>query len=92
MSVVINPGQILLPHYGISSSQRQHQSSCPWTGKISSSKYSGSSLAFARGLLWKQAVVTRVDLLPKARRQCARVADSWLDLFQMATNVGDGKP
>jgi hypothetical protein len=37
-------------------------------------------------------VAARVDLQPKARWQCARVADSALDLFQMAANVEDGKP
>jgi hypothetical protein len=33
-----------------------------------------------------------MDLQPKARWQCARVADSGLDLFQMAESVEDGKP
>jgi hypothetical protein len=45
----MNPGQILPPGYGISSSQRRHQSSCSWMGKTSSSKYTGSSLAFVWG-------------------------------------------
>jgi hypothetical protein len=35
-------------------------------------------------------VAARVDLQPMARWQCARVADSWLDLFQMTTNAEDG--
>jgi hypothetical protein len=37
-------------------------------------------------------VATRVDLQPKAQWQCARVADSGLDLFQMAASAEDGKP
>jgi hypothetical protein len=49
------------------------------------------SLASARGLLRRQAAAARVDLQLKVRWQCARVADSWLDLFQMAVNVEDGK-
>jgi hypothetical protein len=34
----------------------------------------------------------RVDLQPRARWSCARVADSGVDLFQMAVRVEDGKP
>jgi hypothetical protein len=60
--------------------------------KTSSSKCNGFSLAFARELLWRQAAAVRVDLQPKARWQCAWVADSGLDLFQMAASVEDGKP
>jgi hypothetical protein len=37
-------------------------------------------------------VAAHVDLQPKARWQCAWVADLELDLFQMATSVQDGKP
>jgi hypothetical protein len=37
-------------------------------------------------------MAARVDQQPKARWQCARVADSWLDIFQVAANVEDGKP
>jgi hypothetical protein len=33
-----------------------------------------------------------VDLQPRVQWQCARVANSWLDLFQMAGNAEDGKP
>jgi hypothetical protein len=56
------------------------------------SKCSGSSLAFARGFLWRQAVATRVDLWLRARWQCARAAKSWLDLFQLIANAEDEKP
>jgi hypothetical protein len=49
-------------------------------------------LASARGRLRRQAATARVDLQPKAWWLCARVADSWLDLFQMAASVEDGKP
>jgi hypothetical protein len=48
MLAALTPGQILPPHRGIFSSR--HQSSCSWTGKTSSSKCTGSSLASARGL------------------------------------------
>jgi hypothetical protein len=44
------------------------------------------------GALLGQAAAARVDLPPRAQWQCARVADSGQDLFQMATNVEDGKP
>jgi hypothetical protein len=37
-------------------------------------------------------MAARVDLQPKARWQCARVADPGLDLFQMAVRVEGGKP
>jgi hypothetical protein len=37
-------------------------------------------------------MAARMDLWPRARRQCARVAKSWLDLFQPSANVEDGKP
>jgi hypothetical protein len=37
-------------------------------------------------------VAVHMDLQPKARWQCARVAHSWLDLFQMAASVEDGQP
>jgi hypothetical protein len=37
-------------------------------------------------------VVVLVDLQPRAQWQCARVANSWLDLFQMAANAEDGNP
>jgi hypothetical protein len=40
----------------------------------------------------RQTAAVRVDLQIVVQRQCARVAITWLDLFQMATNVGDGKP
>jgi hypothetical protein len=61
-------------------------------GKTSSSKCNGFSLASARGLLRRQAAAVHVDLQPRAHWQCARVATSWLDLFQMAANAEDGKP
>jgi hypothetical protein len=82
--------QIQQPLHGTSFSWRQ--SSCSSTGMASFSKDSGSSLAFARGLLWRQAAEARVDFWPKTRWQCARAAKSWLDLFQPTTNVEDGKP
>jgi hypothetical protein len=69
MSAVLTPGQIQPPHHGISSSRRWHQSSCSWTGKTSSSKCTGSSLASARGLLWWQAATARVDLWTTTREQ-----------------------
>jgi hypothetical protein len=47
---------------------------------------------FRSGLLRRQATAVRVDMQPRARWQCARVADSRLDLFQMAARVEDGKP
>jgi hypothetical protein len=37
-------------------------------------------------------MVVRVDLQIAVQQQCARVAITWLDLFRMAANVGDGKP
>jgi hypothetical protein len=92
MSAVLTPGRIQPPLPGTFSSQRRHQSSCSWTGKTSSSKNTGSSLASARRLLWWQVAVVRVDLRSKGAATVARVADSCLDLFQMAANVGDGKP
>jgi hypothetical protein len=86
----LTPGRIQPPRQEISSSRRR--SSCSLMEKTSSSKCTEFSLAFARGLLWRQAVAARVDLQPKAWWQCARVADSWLDLFQMAVSVEHGKP
>jgi hypothetical protein len=59
--------------------------------KTSSSKCTGFSLTFARGLLWRQAVEAHVDLQPKAWWQSAWVADLGLDLFQMVASVEDGK-
>jgi hypothetical protein len=44
------------------------------------------------GLLWRHVAAARVDLQPRAQWQCALVANSWLDLFQMAVSVEDGKP
>jgi hypothetical protein len=53
----------------IFSSQRRYRSSPSWTGKTSSSKCTGSSLASARGLHWWQVAAARVDLQTKAWRQ-----------------------
>jgi hypothetical protein len=82
--------QIQQPLHGTSFSQ--WRSSCSSMGMASFSKYSGSSLAFARGLLWRQAAEARVDVWPKMRWQCARAAKSWLDLFKPTANAEDGKP
>jgi hypothetical protein len=92
MSAAMNPGQILLPRYGMSSSQRRHQSSCSWTGKISSSKYTGSSLAFAWGLHWWQAAAVHVDLQATMRQQRLGRLDSWLDLFPQLQMWGMENP
>jgi hypothetical protein len=86
----LTPGRIQSLHHGIASSRCQ--SSCSSTEKTSSSKYTGFSLASARGLLRRQLAAARVDLEPRAQWQCARVANFWLDLFKMAANVADGKP
>jgi hypothetical protein len=77
----MNPEQILPPRYEIFTSQRRHQSSCSWTGKASSSKYTGSSLAFAQGLYRWQAAAVRVDLQATVRQQWLGWLDSWLDLY-----------
>jgi hypothetical protein len=37
---------------------------------------------------WRQTAVVRVDLQIAVQRQCARVADTRLDLFQMAVTGG----
>jgi hypothetical protein len=89
-SAVLTLGRIQPPRHKISFSR--HQSSCSSMENPSSSKCTGFSLAFARGLLWRQAVAARVDLWPKARRQCARMAKSWIYLFQRTANAKDGKP
>jgi hypothetical protein len=44
------------------------------------------------GLLRRHATAVRVDLQFRAQWQCAREANSSLDLFQMAGNAEDGKP
>jgi hypothetical protein len=86
----MNPEQILLPRNGISSSQ--HRSSCSWTGKASSSKYTGSSLAFARGLHWWQEAAARVDLQATERQQWFGWLASTLDLFPQLQMWGMENP
>jgi hypothetical protein len=87
---VLTLRRIQPPRHEISFSR--HQSSCSSMEKPSSSKCTGFSLAFAQGLLWRQAAAARVDLWPKACRQCARMAKFWMDLFQPTANVENGKP
>jgi hypothetical protein len=89
-SAVLTLGRIQPPHHGIFSFRRR--SSCSSMEKPSSSKCTGFSLTFARGLLWRQAAATCMDLWPRARWQCARVANFWLGLFQPTANAEDGKP
>jgi hypothetical protein len=47
----------------------RHVPSSSWTAMASSSKCTGSSLAFARGLRWWQVVAARVDFRSKPREQ-----------------------
>jgi hypothetical protein len=61
----MTPEQIHLPHFKTFSFR--HQPSSPWTATASSSKCTGSSLTFTRGLRWWQAVVVRVDFQTKAQ-------------------------
>jgi hypothetical protein len=86
----MNPGQILPPRYEISSSQRR--SSCSWTGKASSSKYTGSSIAFAWGLHRWQAAAARVDLQATERQQWLGWLASRLDLFPQLQMWGMENP
>jgi hypothetical protein len=59
--------QIHLIRFG-TSSFRHLPSSC-WTAMVSSSKCTGSSLTFARGLRWWQAVAACVDFRFKSWQQ-----------------------
>jgi hypothetical protein len=87
---VLTLRRIQQPPPGISSSRRR--SSCSWMVRASFSKYSGFSLAFARGLRRWLLVVARLDLQFPLRWQCALAADLLLDLIGMAASAGCEKP
>jgi hypothetical protein len=69
----------------------RHRPSCSWTGKTSFSKCTGSSLASARGFLWRQAATARVDLWTTVRELELGWME-WARSISIAANVGDGKP
>jgi hypothetical protein len=67
-------------------------SSCSWMVRASFSKYSGFSLAFARGLRRWLLAAARLDLRFPLWWQCALAADSSQDMLRMAASMGVGKP
>jgi hypothetical protein len=71
---VLTLQRIQRPPLGISSSHRW--SSCSWMVRASFSKYSGFSLASARGLQRWLLAAARLDLRSPLRWQCALAVDS----------------
>jgi hypothetical protein len=60
--------------------------------KTSSSKCTGFSLAFARGLRWWQAVAAHMDFQTKTWQQKQQWMHTWIDLFQWLLTRGMKNP